>query len=84
MNNWPLITALLCCLVLIGCDNKKVTEMIVPHVIKSAGLKNNNPESLHLVPAYINAGAKNTLSMGRIFSVPENLYISVDAKNASS
>jgi hypothetical protein len=84
MNNWPILTALLCCLVLIGCDNKKITGMIVPHVIKSAGLKNNNTEGLRLAPPPGDTGAKNMLSLERIFSMPENLYISFDAQNASS
>ncbi|WP_313682821.1 hypothetical protein [Pantoea sp.] len=83
MNNWPILTALLCCLVLIGCDNKKITGMIVPHVIKSTESK-NNAEGPRLVPAHIDTGAKNILSLERIFSMPENLYISFDAQNVSS
>ena len=56
----------------------------MPHVIKSAGLKNNNNEGLRLAPTNIDTGAKNMLSLERIFSMPENLYISFDAQNASS
>ncbi|MEG3128645.1 hypothetical protein SC171_09570 [Pantoea cypripedii] len=56
----------------------------MPHVIKSAGLKNNNTEGLRLAPTNIDTGAKNMLSLERIFSMPENLYISFDAQNASS
>jgi hypothetical protein len=115
MNNWPVLGALLCCLILIGCNNKKITEMIVPHVIKTATFRDNNAETLRIFPTADKSGLAlkrvaewrehdglSTLMLNEhpyplapslphrgdalevIFSVPENLFISLEVRNASS
>lgn len=115
MNNWPVLGALLCCLVLIGFNNKKITQMIVPHVIKTYTLRDNNAETLRIFPPPDKNGVAlkpvrewrehdglSTLMLNEhpyplpprlpyrgdalevIFSVPENLFISLEVQNASS
>ncbi|MDO6408101.1 hypothetical protein [Pantoea phytobeneficialis] len=115
MNNWPVLGALLCCLILIGCNNKKITEMIVPNVIKSSVFKDNNVETLRIfatpgkdglalkgVGSWREHDAQSSLKLNEhpyplvssplhrgdalevIFSVPENLFISLEGQNASS
>ncbi|MBA0038831.1 efflux RND transporter periplasmic adaptor subunit [Pantoea sp. BIGb0393] len=65
MNNWPVLGALLICLILIGCDNKSGEETVTPRVIKALTLSENTTEQLRVFPARITAGDYTELAFKR-------------------
>lgn len=65
MNNWPVLGALLICLVLIGCDNKSGDEISAPRVIKALTLTENTKEKVRVFPARISAGDYTELAFKR-------------------